>query len=571
MNELPRTINGATLPEGEEWWNKDNLTVEDFGLDHRPMTKTEWERTEPLLPSYFWNSHLKQWQKCRFSQCVGITYRLPSSTPFLMTEKEWTPKFSIGDWVMCREGQGKPFQIGEYKGKGIILDSPLSKLFSEKELTWTLGPSINGHTLQPGQRWQPDSFTKEMLPNPYRPLLSDEGHEVGDEWWDEEDCKWDVCDSKCLTHSSLYGAPYRTTRPLPKVEKPQPESHPAVTEEMVAEFARYILSQPPTDGDLTDIKLALSHAFSQVLPGLQSELQKARAEVADLTRRLEQSKLEEELAWQERCDHKARADKAEASLKAAGYTDRGGECWVPPLGPNPSPLLQTIDELRQQLATKEELIHKLCVESESLRAELATLREHNITYQQAANGWLEKFQQVSRENVELRRQLAEKEKERDSWEKSADRMQEALRECRAELKAVKDDYFMVATAAQGHTALECVDNIKSLRAERDALQWTPLSVRKPTAEDADENGEVLAISEHGVSGEQLEAVISAGSFFTHWRRTNLPVEKVETSGREEFERDAKATVPRLLALLQPDEKDALFSWWNSNKAREVKP
>jgi hypothetical protein len=47
---------------------------------------------------------------------------------------------------------------------------------------------------------------------------------------------------------------------------------------------------------------------------------------------------------------RAELAKAKRALEGAGWVDDGGAEWKPPLGPAPSPLLQTIDALRSELA-----------------------------------------------------------------------------------------------------------------------------------------------------------------------------------------------------------------------------
>lgn len=47
-----------------------------------------------------------------------------------------------------------------------------------------------------------------------------------------------------------------------------------------------------------------------------------------------------------------RVQRAEDTLRQAGYTDHGGQLWKPPLGKNASPLLDRIMELKQQLAKR---------------------------------------------------------------------------------------------------------------------------------------------------------------------------------------------------------------------------
>lgn len=45
----------------------------------------------------------------------------------------------------------------------------------------TLGRTVNGHTLAPGQGWHRKDWTQEMLPEGWRPLIKGEGFVRGDE------------------------------------------------------------------------------------------------------------------------------------------------------------------------------------------------------------------------------------------------------------------------------------------------------------------------------------------------------------------------------------------------------
>ena len=45
-----------------------------------------------------------------------------------------------------------------------------------------------------------------------------------------------------------------------------------------------------------------------------------------------------------------RLDRAERSLRGAGWEDRGGEEWAPPIGPDPSPLLEQIAKANKRVS-----------------------------------------------------------------------------------------------------------------------------------------------------------------------------------------------------------------------------
>lgn len=93
----------------------------------------------------------------------------------------------------------------------------LIQSLEEYRKSWTLGRSVNGFTLGEGQEWHRNDFTKDMLPEGYRPLI-------------EGEIRQDV-DEKCLF--GVWQKPiedqigikvigvchWRTRRPLPSVKK----------------------------------------------------------------------------------------------------------------------------------------------------------------------------------------------------------------------------------------------------------------------------------------------------------------------------------------------------------------
>ena len=88
---------------------------------------------------------------------------------------------------------------------------------------WTLGNSINGFTLAPGQKWhRVDGWKKEWLPAGTRPLLENEYpvYKEGDVFWKDEyltrpfsDNNWDTSGGSAQQHTA-WGY-YRTRRSLP--------------------------------------------------------------------------------------------------------------------------------------------------------------------------------------------------------------------------------------------------------------------------------------------------------------------------------------------------------------------
>lgn len=99
------------------------------------------------------------------------------------------------------------------------------------------------------------------------------------------------------------------------------------------------------------------------LEHVEAERDKARAEVARLNNldilslqlpegnspfNIEDGIREWHKAYQDARDER---DRAVRTLESAGYRDHGGELWAPPVGPNPSPLLERIAELEAERDT----------------------------------------------------------------------------------------------------------------------------------------------------------------------------------------------------------------------------
>ena len=100
-----------------------------------------------------------------------------------------------------------------------ILQSEIRHALNEyHEPEWTLGRSVNGFTLAEGQEWHRNDFTKDMLPDGWRPLLKHEKAKIGDEYL--------LMDTWCIQHhddaftANHYCATLqRTLRPLLEVKK----------------------------------------------------------------------------------------------------------------------------------------------------------------------------------------------------------------------------------------------------------------------------------------------------------------------------------------------------------------
>lgn len=73
----------------------------------------------------------------------------------------------------------------------------------------------------------------------------------------------------------------------------------------------------------------------------------------------------------------ARVERSETALRGAGWTYlEGAESWKPPLGPSASPLLQTIDNLTEQLAEAQGTVARLREATQNLTCEVCKLDMH---------------------------------------------------------------------------------------------------------------------------------------------------------------------------------------------------
>jgi len=81
---------------------------------------------------------------------------------------------------------------------------------------WTLGRSVNRHTLAEGQEWHRDDFTEADLPAPYRPLTLNEAYDDATQVWAYGEGPWG---KPTGYHNFATDEKYklRTTRQLPAV------------------------------------------------------------------------------------------------------------------------------------------------------------------------------------------------------------------------------------------------------------------------------------------------------------------------------------------------------------------
>ena len=82
---------------------------------------------------------------------------------------------------------------------------------------WTLGRSINGHTLPDGAEWMFDGWTKDDLPADTRPLMKGE-IEQHDDYWLTISGVW-IPVINIEQDASAYAYKRRTTRPIPIPDK----------------------------------------------------------------------------------------------------------------------------------------------------------------------------------------------------------------------------------------------------------------------------------------------------------------------------------------------------------------
>lgn len=179
----PTPLTFPAPPEGESWHNPDNITPEQVGEGYRLLLESElWNRDEE-------NDFIHRWLNrggWDASGWVGgnkdFTYRVPASTPF-----HW--------------------------------DKP-------KEPEWTLSRELPGfRPLRDGEEWyRLDGWTKEALPEGWRPLIKGEKYTPGqgnDEFstYSDDRFHWQSCEASIPEFGF-----WRTQRPLPDHPKMIPLS-----------------------------------------------------------------------------------------------------------------------------------------------------------------------------------------------------------------------------------------------------------------------------------------------------------------------------------------------------------
>lgn len=583
MNTLPKTINGATLPDNEVWFNPQNLKAEDFGPDHRPMTKTEWERTENGVPCSFYSQRFGCFVDSLYYAGSQVTYRLPSSTPFLRPEKEWTPKFSVGDWVTHEFFPEGRDIVSIEQGKWCrVSNTAPGVTFHEDSLTLTTRPILKVEKPEPGTVAFATHLYQQMIGTPTKPETTTVVHGYNGDplpepfaaekaafargetiqyanfnsggqqgQWHDFDGNGDIDEN----------GGYRTWRVKPKTE---PEPPPAVTDAILDKCIEIIASE---QGEGDCVARALSYAFSQVLPGLEEKLRLTLEDRDNFGSSFIDAVKQRDHAMAEL--QKARAELGGVQTLLAERT-RVYEYQKTQLNEKDD----VIAQLRTEVASMEaEMVKCLAIinavspvkEGGSLSATIAdlTLRLEMQSQSYGVKAHCLKEVLIARDTHKARADKAEA--ERDDARLQINTACAKLVVMAAELEFVTDGRL--------ETSIRHVEElIRRLRAELAALQWTPLSVRKPTAEDADENGQVEFLQQTGKTRRLEPVKWSAPGFtnptlglttWTHWRRTNLPVEKVD-----EFEEWFHGRLGDVNSH-KSDFKSAMRAAWN--KAREAKP
>ena len=369
----------------------------------------------------------------------------------------------------------------------------------------------------------------------------------------------------------------------------------------------YLQALPKGSGDVAyaSLKAAISHAFSQVLPGLESKLTKYAEELQQVADALQMpfapggrivervSELQKTNAWLVDRESKMMAELSHATggndfaecMASIQKANEGLDRWIHAAENSP-----TAEELRDLYISKIQTLRPL---------EAMEIVRDNIlswAYPKIADltRRLEEAEKVISKSIEmvnipgttaatLDNAINAKIMERDGWHMERIEESDAHKARADKAEAERDDARLqintacaklvvmsaeleFATDGRLETSIRHVEElIKSLRAERDSLQWTPLSVRKPTAEDADERGAVEVLHpDRTIDAIQWHSVALPVGGFTHWRRTNLPVEKVEQA--DEFQ---EWFCKMYGYPTNPSFFNSMRAAWN--KARDVKP
>lgn len=208
-----------------EFHNPDNLTPEQIGEGYRLLLKSEIKPRPENREINAWLGRFRRWTDHNDSMCEGssqdLTYRVPLSTwPLPEPEIKWKAEreaFARGETVEAQ------LTSGWAPDTWIPLDANFERdwntLFAARIKPWTLGNSVNGFTLGKGQQWHRLDWTKDMLPEGWRPHTDGEVNGDGDQWLSQSGWR-NVAAQEGGSSSGPFCAHCRTRRPLPPTESP---------------------------------------------------------------------------------------------------------------------------------------------------------------------------------------------------------------------------------------------------------------------------------------------------------------------------------------------------------------
>ena len=179
-----------------DFHNPDGLTPEQIGEGYRLLLKSEIQDRPSNAEIEVWDKGVWNSAGIYSGSSITLTYRVPLST-----------------WPLPEE-------------------------------PWTLGRSVNGFTLGEGQEWHRQDWTKEMLPEGWRPLLSDEslvsdsGDQYKADYLKPDEFGWASFKGSLSSSSHM-----RTRRPLP------PSGAETFTAHSKTWFRHTPGDQMPCDGD----------------------------------------------------------------------------------------------------------------------------------------------------------------------------------------------------------------------------------------------------------------------------------------------------------------------------------
>jgi len=140
-----------------------------------------------------------------------------------MTPHELTEQ-TIAAFAAWKKDPKTPLEAYHYLANSwlpFLGENPNWKQYNYRIAPFTLGNSINGHTLGEGEQWhRVDGWTAEMLPAPYRPLIIGEELVLGEPLRygnGTKDVVKGIAGETPAEHAQCH---FTTTRPLPSALKP---------------------------------------------------------------------------------------------------------------------------------------------------------------------------------------------------------------------------------------------------------------------------------------------------------------------------------------------------------------